>query len=67
MNNDKLTYSVTELMKVLGIGRNNAYELVNRPDFPSLRIAKRILIPKKELNEWISANVSKEMEGKFDE
>lgn len=67
MNNDKLTYSVTELMKVLGIGRNTAYELINQPDFPSFRIYKRIIIPKKELNEWISANVSKKMEDKFDE
>ena len=35
---DKLAYSVPELAEVLGIGRNAAYELVQREDFPAVRV-----------------------------
>ena len=31
---EKLTYSVTEFAKALGIGRNVAYDLVHREGFP---------------------------------
>jgi predicted DNA-binding transcriptional regulator AlpA len=51
---DKLAYSVPELADVLGIGRNAAYELVNRDDFPSIRISeKRIVIPIDGLKAWL--------------
>jgi excisionase family DNA binding protein len=40
----KATASVNELAKVLGIGRRQAYEAVNRGDIPSIRIGGRILI-----------------------
>lgn len=50
----RLAYSVDELTEVLGIGRIQAYDLVNREDFPKVRTsAKRMVIPVKELDEWI--------------
>ena len=33
-----------------------SYELIQEDDFPSLRIGKRIVIPKEELRKWISAH-----------
>ena len=52
---DKLAYSVTEMAKVLSIGRNAAYELANRKDFyPAIRIgAKNIRISVEGLKRWI--------------
>ena len=52
---DKLTYSVSELAKVLGIGRNVAYELVSREDFPSVRVGqRRVVIPVDGLKVWLA-------------
>ena len=50
---EKLTISVSEMQKALGIGRNTAYELVNRADFPAVRLGKRIVIPVEALNAWL--------------
>jgi len=51
---EKLAYSVPELAKVLSIGRNAAYELANRADFPTIRIGeRRIVVPIDALKIWI--------------
>lgn len=52
---EKLTISVSEMQKALGIGRNTAYELVNRADFPAVRLGKRIVIPVEGLAAWLKA------------
>ena len=44
-----------QLSDLLGISDTSAYELVQEADFPSLRIGKRIVVPKEELRRWISA------------
>jgi len=51
---EKLAYNVTELAEALGIGRSLAYELVNREDFPAVRIGeRRIIVPVDALKEWL--------------
>lgn len=47
--NEKLTLSVEEAGKLLGVSRAIAYQLSHRADFPTLHIGKRILVPKKQL------------------
>ena len=54
--NDTLVYTVNELAKVLNIGMNSAYCLVNSKDFPKLTVGRKILIPKKALEQWIDMN-----------
>ena len=49
MEIERLTLSVAEAAKVLGISRNTAYELVRQEQIPSIRFGKRILIPRKRL------------------
>jgi predicted DNA-binding transcriptional regulator AlpA len=44
----------------LGISKNKAYEVVNRYDFPKIRVGRRIIISKKHFLEWMDANFSKE-------
>jgi len=41
-----LVYSVTEAMKLLGISRASAYNLIQTRQIPFLRFGKRILIPR---------------------
>ena len=45
--------TVKEVQGILRIGRAMTYELVNQPDFPKLRIGKKILIPEKEFQDFL--------------
>lgn len=51
---EKTTLSVQELASCLGVSLPVAYELVKRPDFPSLRIGARILVPVEGLRAWLN-------------
>ena len=53
MNNDKLTYTVHELSKVLNIGKNKAYELTKTKGFPVIHIGSTIRIPIDGLKKWL--------------
>lgn len=44
-----LTLSVRELMPILSVGRNTAYELIRSGQIRSVRIGRRICIPKAEV------------------
>lgn len=52
---DKLVYSVKETAQVLNIGMNSAYNLVNSKDFPKITLGRKILVPKKALEQWIES------------
>lgn len=47
-----------QLAAVLGISRAGAYNLLNNKSFPTLRIGGRLLVPKKQLVEWIEQTVN---------
>ena len=55
---EKLTLSVEEAGKLLGVSRQVAYQLIHRADFPTLHIGRRILVPRKQLEEWMDHNVT---------
>lgn len=56
--NEKLTLSVDEAGKLLGVSRQVAYQLIHRPDFPTLHIGRRVLVPKKQLEAWMDRHVT---------
>ena len=56
--NEKLTLSVEEAGKLLGVSRQVAYQLIHRADFPTLHIGRRILVPRTQLEEWMDRNVT---------
>ena len=49
-----LLLNVKQLADLLGVSDSSVYELIQEDGFPSLRIGKRIVIPKEELREWIT-------------
>ena len=49
-----LTLRVEDLMPILSIGRNTAYELVRCGKIRSIRIGKQLRIPKDALVEYLS-------------
>ena len=54
-----LMLNMKQLSDLLGISDASAYELVQEEDFPSLRIGKRIVVPKEELRRWISVHTKR--------
>lgn len=45
--------------KLLGISISSAYELMREKDFPSVRIGKRLIVPKENLQAWVEAHIGK--------
>jgi len=45
--------NANQLAGVLGISRAGAYELMHSRGFPTLRIGKRMMVPKDHLTRWI--------------
>jgi excisionase family DNA binding protein len=48
--NDPLTLTVVETAALLRISRNTAYALISQGRIPSIRLGKRVLIPRKALD-----------------
>lgn len=53
---ERLTLTVEESAKALGIGRSAAYEAIRRGDIPSIRIGKRLVVPKVALERLLAAD-----------
>lgn len=52
----KLTYSVSEVAKLLGVSKSLLYRYIQegQPEFPVKKIAGRILIPCKALEKYMN-------------
>lgn len=53
---EKKTYTVQDIMKILGIGKNSAYKLVAEKCFKSVRVGNSIRISKESFEEWLNNN-----------
>lgn len=59
MNNQKtqetkMTYTVMEIAKMLGIGRTSAYNLVKENHFKVVKIGAAIRVSKKSFDDWLN-------------
>ena len=43
--------------KLLSISISSAYELMNEEGFPSVRIGKRLIVPKENLQAWVESHL----------
>lgn len=48
-----ITLCAEEVAQVLGISRANAYSLMHAKGFPTLKIGKRLVVPKDKLIAWM--------------
>jgi excisionase family DNA binding protein len=55
---ERLTMSVTEAAEVIGISRAHAYEMVRVGRIPSIRLGRRVVVPRKALEKFLDAAVS---------
>ena len=53
---EPLAVSVPQAAIMLGISRALAYELVARGDLPSLRLGRRLVVPRRALVELVEAS-----------
>ncbi len=49
----RLLYNVNEMREALGIGKNLAYKLLARNDFPKVVLNGRYYIPVDKLKRWV--------------
>ena len=55
MNTNRLVLTVTEAADTLGISRSLAYELVARHEIPSIRLGRRIVVPRQAIEEILAS------------
>lgn len=53
-----LALSAEDVAQVLGISRANAYTLMHSKGFPTIKIGKRMTVPKNKLIEWIDKQMT---------
>lgn len=63
---EKLTLSIPEAAKLLGIGNNKMYDLARSEGFPTITLGSRRLISKKGLERWLEKQTEKAMAGGAD-
>lgn len=54
-----LFLNAEQVAAVLGIAPSSAYELMHQPNFPTLRIGRRIVVPKEKFIQWVERNTKK--------
>lgn len=54
----KLVYTVKDVSIILNIGMNKAYDLIHEKKIPSVRLGRKIRIPKKAFENWLNESVS---------
>lgn len=52
-----IIYTVEDLMGILKIGKNTAYNLIKTDGFPVIKIRNQFRIPANKLNEWIENQI----------
>ena len=50
---EKLVLDVKEIAGLLGLSKNKCYELIRQKQIPSLRLGKRVVVPKAQFMRFI--------------
>jgi excisionase family DNA binding protein len=54
---ERLTYNVAEAGKILGLSKNAAYVAAKNGQIPCIKIGKRLLVPKIQLEKLLKGEV----------
>ncbi|MCM1228198.1 MAG: helix-turn-helix domain-containing protein [Clostridium sp.] len=58
-----LCLSVSEAQSVLNLSKGTVLKLIHTNDIPHIRVGRRILIPAKELEQWIQSKSKDSVKG----
>lgn len=56
----RLTYTVEEAARIIGIGRSAAYKAANAGEIPTIRIGRKLLVPVRRLEQMLGAPAATE-------
>ncbi len=56
-HDSRVTYTVEEAGRLLGISRHSAFEAVRRGDIPVIRIGRRLLVPRVQFEALLEGRV----------
>lgn len=62
MNSATEVFSVAEAAKLLRLSRNSTYQAIYHGEIPSIRIGKRILVPRVALEKMLSGPVTQSVD-----
>ena len=60
--NEKILLTIKDIQEIFQCGKNYAYSLTKLKGFPTIKIGKKIFIPKDKLKKWIDENTNTEIE-----
>jgi excisionase family DNA binding protein len=55
---EPLTYTVEQTKDLVGLGLNQTYEAIRKGELPSIRIGRRILVPRQKLLDMLNGDRS---------
>lgn len=58
-DNDIIVYTVSDIQRIMSLGRTRAYELMRSDGFPSIKLNNRIYITKTNFEKWLDKNTNK--------
>lgn len=53
-NDERTTYTIPEVAKILRIGKVKAYELAKLKEFPVIKIGRNLRVPIAPFNDWLN-------------
>jgi excisionase family DNA binding protein len=62
---EKVMLDVKDVMTIIGVGRNNAYELMKSGEFPVKRIGNKYLVHKEILENWLKGEKSNKKKSRW--
>ena len=60
--NEKILLTIKDIQEVFQCGKNYVYSLTKLKGFPTIKIGKKIFVPKDKLKKWIDENTNTEIE-----
>ena len=64
MENERLTMSMAEVAKELGVSRPTAYKIARQHGFPAIQVSdNRIVVHRAKFIEWLEANIGNTWNG----
>ncbi len=61
---ERATYTIEEAAEILGIGRSSAYQAVRTGQIPTLRVGRRLLVPRVALERLLEREPGKANENR---
>lgn len=58
-DNEMILYTIEDIQRIFNLGRTRAYQLASMRGFPSIRLNRKIYVPKEKLENWVLKNAGK--------